>query len=270
MKSAIFFQIDAFTKIPFKGNPAAVCFMPTNLDDKFYLSIAQEMNLSETAFVEEISKGIFNLRWFTPLREVPLCGHATLATGYAIFKHLELGNERVEFQTLSGSLYAERVQDGIRLNFPENKPFKIDPPEEVLEALGVTDWVDVLYSDTNQKLVVHLQNENDLSNISPDFGSLLKVKNILGWRGVIVTADGIGEYDFISRYFAPWMGINEDPVTGSSHTVLAPYWGEKLGKSSMMAYQASARGGVLFVELINDRVFLTGNCVTVVRGNLFY
>ena len=269
-KQVPFYQVDAFTDVPFRGNPAAICFMPTGLSDELYLSIAREMNLSETAFVEEISDGCFNLRWFTPTREVPLCGHATLATGHTIFEHREYDGDRVEFLTMAGSLYAERVPEGVRLDFPENKPFPVEPAREALEALGVSNWEDISYSDTNQKLLVLLSSEEEVREVRPDFKALLGADNPLGWRGVVVTASGSGRYDFVSRYFAPLMGIDEDPVTGSAHTVLAPYWGEVLGKTKMWAYQASVRGGVLFVELIDGRVFLTGGCVTVLEGNLFY
>jgi predicted PhzF superfamily epimerase YddE/YHI9 len=269
-KQVPFYQVDAFTDVPFGGNPAAICFMPTGLNDELYLSIAREMNLSETAFVEEVGDGRYNLRWFTPAREVPLCGHATLATGHVIFEHEGFEDDRVEFLTLAGSLYSERVPEGIRLDFPENKPFPVEPPLEALEALVVTEWGAVSYSDSNQKLVVLLGDEEEVKGVSPDFKALLKADNPLGWRGVVVTAPGSGRYDFVSRYFAPLMGIDEDPVTGSAHTVLAPYWGKVLGKTRMWAYQASERGGALFVELAEGRVLITGGCVTVVEGKLFY
>jgi len=228
------------------------------------------MNLSETAFIEEITTGRYNLRWFTPVREVPLCGHATLATGHVIFEHSGYEGERVEFVTLAGALYAERVPEGVCLDFPENKPFPVEPPSEALGALGLKDWGDVYYSDTNQKLVVLLGDEDEVRGVSPDFKALLEADNPYGWRGVAVTAPGSGRYDFVSRYFAPLMGVNEDPVTGSAHTVLAPYWGEILGKTKMWAYQASERGGALYVELVDDRVLLTGGCVTVIEGELSF
>jgi len=265
-----FYQVDAFTDEPFRGNPAAICFMPTDLSDKLYLSIAREMNLSETAFVEEAGAGKYKLRWFTPAREAPLCGHATLATGHAIFEHRGYEGERLEFLTMAGSLYAERVPEGVRLDFPVNKPFPVEPPMEALEAVGVAEWGDIAYSDTNQKLVVLLKDEAEVRAVSPDFKALLEADNPLGWRGVVVTAPGSGKYDFVSRYFAPLMGVDEDPVTGSAHTVLAPYWGERLGKMRMWAYQASERGGALYVELSGDRVLITGGCATVVEGELSY
>lgn len=267
---AEFFQVDAFSERPFGGNPAAICFMSTDLEEQLYLSIAREMNLSETAFVEEVEPGCYKLRWFTPVREVPLCGHATLATGHVIYNHKGYEGERIEFQTQAGALYARRAREGIQLNFPANKPFKVEPPMDVIEGLGVNEWVDVQYSDTNQKLVVHLDTEEEVKETEPDFKAVLEAENTLGWRGVVVTARGSGRFDFISRYFAPLMGVNEDPVTGSAHTVLTPYWGELLGKRRMWAYQASERGGVLFVELKGDRVLITGDSVTVIEGTITY
>ena len=271
MNQAPFYQIDAFTDAPFKGNPAAVCLMPCDLEDDLYQNIAKEMNLSETAFVEETSlKGIYNLRWFTPAREVPLCGHATLASAYVLFEHAGFDGERITFHTLSGALYAENTPDGVRLDFPRNDPFEVDPPEEVLEALGVSEPKEVQYSDTNQKLLVLLGDPAEVRSCSPDFEALLAADNPLGWRGVIVTAKGPSPYDFVSRFFAPLMGINEDPVTGSAHTVLAPYWADRLGKNVMEAYQSSERGGELHVELTGERVLITGKATTVVVGTLYY
>ena len=271
MSRAPFYQVDAFTGVPFKGNPAAVCLMPCDLEDDLYQSIAREMNLSETAFVEETSlKGIYNLRWFTPAREVPLCGHATLASAYVLFEHAGFDGERITFHTMSGALYAENTSEGIRMDFPRNDPFPVEPPEEVLEALGVPNPEEIQYSDTNQKLLVLLGSPEEVKGCSPDFDALLAAENPLGWRGVIVTAKGSSPYDFVSRYFAPLMGVNEDPVTGSAHTVLAPYWSERLGKSKMKAYQSSERGGELDVVLTEERVHITGRATTVVVGTLFY
>jgi len=265
------YQIDAFTGVPFKGNPAAVCLMSCDLEDELYQSIAKEMNLSETAFVEETSlRGIYNLRWFTPAREVPLCGHATLASAYVLFEHAGFDGERITFHTLSGALYAENTPEGIRLDFPRNDPFPVEPPLEALEALGISNPEEVQYSDTNQKLLVLLGSPEEVQSCSPDFDALLAAENPLGWRGVIITAEGPSPYDFVSRYFAPLMGINEDPVTGSAHTVLTPYWAERLGKSEMHAYQSSERGGELNVELTEERVHITGKATTVVVGTLYY
>jgi PhzF family phenazine biosynthesis protein len=266
-----FFQVDAFTRQPFRGNPAAVCLMPCGLEDDLYQSIAKEMNLSETAFAEELDEpGRYQLRWFTPKREVPLCGHATLATAHVLFNHIGVGAPRVSFETLSGTLFAERSAHGIRMDFPRNDPAKVEVIEPVLEALGIEDCADFQYSDTNQKLLVRLENRDMVVGLRPDFSALMGVTNTLGWRGVIVTSEASGPHDFVSRYFAPWVGINEDPVTGSAHTVLGPYWSRILGKDEMRAYQASERGGELLLELTGQRVYITGEAVTVVRGHLEY
>jgi PhzF family phenazine biosynthesis protein len=267
-----FFQVDAFTKEPFKGNPAAVCLMSCELKDVLYQMIAKEMNLlSETAFFEPLKEpGNYKLRWFSPKREVLLCGHATLATAYVLFNELGVKAETISFQTLSGVLLAKKVSGGICLDFPRNDPLEIEPPRTLLKALGLSRCKEILYSETNQKLLVRLDNQEQVLEIQPDFNALLSMENKLGWRGVIVTSTGSEPYDFISRYFAPWMGVNEDPVTGSAHTVLAPYWMRQLGKRKMRAYQASERGGELLVEIVGDRVYITGGAVTVVRGELYY
>lgn len=266
-----FFQVDAFTKEPFKGNPAAVCLMPCELKDMLYQMIAKEMNLSETAFFEPLKEsGNYKLRWFTPKREVPLCGHATLATAHILFNELGVKARTISFQTLSGVLLAEKVSEGICLDFPRNDPLEIEPPRTLLKALGLSRCKEILYSETNQKLLVCLDNQEQVLELQPDFNALLSMENKLGWRGVIITSAGSGPYDFISRYFAPWMGVNEDPVTGSAHTVLAPYWMRQLGKRRMRAYQASERGGELLLEVVGDRIHITGEAVTVVRGELEY
>ena len=270
MPEAPVFKVDAFTEDPFSGNPAAVCVMPTGLDDALYVRIAEELNISETAFLEERPDGSYDLRWFSPVREVPLCGHGTLATAHALFNDLGYKGDRVTFNTKSGKLYAARSEKGITLDFPRNDPFKVAAPEGVLEALGVENAEEVEYSDTNQKLVVCVPTWDDVASLKPNYAALLAAKNTLGWRGFIVTAPGRGSYDFVSRYFAPFMGVNEDPVTGSAHTVLAPYWAKRLGKKRMHAYQASARGGVLDVELTDERILLTGKAVTVLKGTLVY
>ncbi len=262
-----FFQVDAFSSEPFRGNPAAVCMMQCDLDEYLYQSIAQEMNLSETAFVEQLDRpGEYRLRWFTPLREVPLCGHATLATAHVLFEHLGFEGEKVSFQTMSGALEAERDREGIKMDFPRNDPYEVEAPDAILEGLGLSTWEEVQYSDTNQKLLVRVESDKKVRGLHPDFNSLLAAENSMGWRGVIVTAEGMGQYDFVSRYFAPWMGVNEDPVTGSAHTVLAPYWSKQLGNQRMRAYQASKRGGELLLELTEGRVLITGRATTVIEG----
>jgi PhzF family phenazine biosynthesis protein len=268
MPETPFYQLDAFTAEPFKGNPAAVCLMPCSLGDDLYLSIAGEMNLSETAFLEEQATG-YRLRWFTPKREVPLCGHATLAAAHLLFTRLGVEDDIVTFHTMVGELYARRAGDGETMDFPRNDPHPVEPIEGILDGLGVYDIEDFQYSDSNQKIVVLLRGEKEVREVSPDFQALLRVENTLGWRGVNVTAPG-ASHDFVSRYFAPWMGVNEDPVTGSAHTVLGPYWAARLGKNRLSAYQASERGGEVHVEVAPERVNLTGRCVLVAEGILHY
>jgi PhzF family phenazine biosynthesis protein len=268
MPQTPFYQLDAFTSTPFKGNPAAVCLMPCNLGDDLYLSIAGEMNLSETAFLEEQDDG-YKLRWFTPKREVPLCGHGTLAAAHLLFTRLGYEDDTVTFHTMAGELYARRAGDGVTLDFPRNDPHPVEPIQGILDGLGVSDYEDFQYSDSNQKIVVLLHGEKEVRGVSPDFQALLRVDNTLGWRGVNVTAPG-GRHDFVSRYFAPWMGVDEDPVTGSAHTVLGPYWAARLGKNRLTAYQASERGGEVRVEVGPERVNLTGRCVLVAEGILRY
>ena len=177
------------------------------------------------------------------------------------------GSEIV-FQSKSGPLYAEKTTEGIRMDFPQNKPYSVDPPLEALSSLGINKWVNVVYSNTNQKLVVHLENERLVLAVKPDFDKLLAADNPFGWRGVVVTSRGSGKYDYVARYFAPLMGVNEDPVTGSAQTVLAPYWGDILAKRKLWGYQASERGGSFYVELIDNRVKLTGQAVTILGGKL--
>ena len=268
MTEAPIYHIYAFTSKLFMGNPTVICMMPTNLNDDLYLSITKEMNLSVTAFLEK-SNSSFKIRWFTPSKETPLCGYATLAAAHIIFEHLGYKENQIEFTSLSGSLYAEKTDSGIRMDFPINRSNPIDPPKDVLRALGITEWVAVQYNESNKRLLIHLESEEDVHLLKPDYSALLRIPNTLGWRGVVITARG-RDHDFVSRHFAPHMGINEDPVTGSTHTVLAPYWAGILGKTKMFAYQDSNRGGEMLVEVVGERVLLTGRCVTVLKGTLSF
>jgi PhzF family phenazine biosynthesis protein len=263
-----FYQLDAFTETSFRGNPAAICMMPTDLKESLYLAISSEMNLSETAFMTQTESGTYHLRWFTPLREVPLCGHATLAAAHLLFEHLKVPEKRVSFETKAGTLYAEKTPDGVLMDFPSNPPERVESPSQVMEALGVDNWVDVQYSPGNEKLMVHLDSYEILKQVKPDFNALRDADNPLGWRATMITSSGFNGYDFVSRHFAPLMGVNEDPVTGSNHTVLTPYWSELLGKKRMHAYQASSRGGSLIVEDHGDRVHLIGRSVLVLEGRM--
>ncbi|MCK5560697.1 MAG: PhzF family phenazine biosynthesis protein, partial [Thermoplasmata archaeon] len=210
----------------------------------------------------------FSLRWFTPKVEVPLCGHATLATAAVLFNEVGVTVDELEFETLSGKLTAKKDPRGILLDFPANPPEQIEPPIELLQAMGIEEHENVAYAKTAKKLLVHLKEEAVVKNLAPDFGLMAQVPTPDDISGVIVTSTGTEPYDFISRFFAPKVGINEDPVTGAAHTVLAPYWSKILGKAELRAYQASERGGELIVRLDENRVHLIGQAVVVLNGQL--
>ena len=254
-------QIDAFTEKPFRGNPAAVCLLDGARDDAWMQSLAVEMNLSETAYLARRDDG-WSLRWFTPAIEVALCGHATLASAHALWEESLLApGETARFHTLSGLLTATRDGEWIELDFPTKPEEPVQAPAGLLDALGVKP----VYVGRNQfDYIVEVATPDEVRRIRPDHGVLRQ----LPLRGVIVTSRGDGEYDFISRFFAPGSGVDEDPVTGSSHCCLAPYWATRLGKNEFVAYQASARGGVIRVRLAGDRVKLGGRAVTVFRADL--
>jgi PhzF family phenazine biosynthesis protein len=256
------YQVDAFTSQPFAGNPAGVCILPKPAYETWMQAVAREMNLSETAFLVSQADG-FGLRWFTPAAEVRLCGHATLASAHILWQTSILQpGEQARFHTLSGLLTAGQRGDWIEMDFPlrQNKP--IEPPAGLAEALGVTP----LYVGRDvDDYLVEVESEAVVRDIKPDFSHLCK----LPVRGVIVTACSADpQFDFVSRFFAPAVGINEDPVTGSAHCCLTPFWAERLGKMEMVAYQASARGGIVRVRLAGERVLLSGQAVTVMRGEL--
>ena len=256
------FQVDAFTDKPFSGNPAGVCVLPGPQDDRWMQNVAREMNLSETAFLLRQTDG-YNLRWFTPAVEVELCGHATLASAHRLWEagYLEAG-EQARFHTLSGLLTAERRGDWIEMNFPAKPEEPASAPPGLIEALGVpAKYIGKSHFD----YLVEVDSEEIVRNTKPDFTLLAKIPV----RGVIVTSlASSGDYDFVSRFFAPQVGINEDPVTGSAHCCLSPFWSKRLGKSELVGYQASARGGVVHVRLDGDRVYLGGQAITVLRGEL--
>jgi PhzF family phenazine biosynthesis protein len=260
-------QIDAFTAEAFKGNPAAVCLLDRSRPDEWMQRVAAEMNLSETAFVvpRSIIDDGFDLRWFTPAVEVPLCGHATLASAHALWEMGKLtAGEEARFHTLSGLLTARRAGARIELDFPALPVNEATLPDEILQALGVKPRY--VGRDNNERnFLIELETEEAVRSLKPDFESLRRTAT----AGVIVTARASAEpYDFVSRFFASYAGIDEDPVTGSAHCSLAPYWAERLGKSEMTGYQASARGGVVGVRLKGNRVLLSGEAVTVLRGSL--
>jgi PhzF family phenazine biosynthesis protein len=256
------FQVDAFTDAPFRGNPAAVCILPEPRDEIWMQNVAREMNLSETAFLCKQKDG-FNLRWFTPSVEVDLCGHATLASAHVLWETDTLApQEEARFHTLSGLLTARRGEHGIELNFPATPDEPAEAPPGLAEALGVTPKY---VGKTRFDYLVQVDSEATVRSMSPDFG-LLKTLPV---RGVIVTSiASSAEYDFVSRFFAPAAGIDEDPVTGSSHCCLGPFWSKHLGETEFTAYQVSERGGVLGVRVVEDRVYLSGQALTVLRGEL--
>lgn len=258
-----FTQADAFTDRPFAGNPAAVCVLATPRPDAWMQEVAREMNLSETAFL--LREGdAFRLRWFTPLVEEDLCGHATLASAHVLWEEGHLpASETARFHTRSGLLTAQRGEDGwIRMDFPAERAEALAPPPELLDALGTpARWT----GRNRMDWLVELESEEAVRALTPDIGGLARVRT----RGVIATARATGdEYDFVSRFFAPGEGIPEDPVTGSAHCALAPFWEERLGRSELTGFQASARGGTVRVRTEGDRVRLEGRAVTVLRGEL--
>lgn len=255
--------VDAFTSVPFAGNPAAVCLLNEPKDDRWMALVAREMNLSETAFLLKVETG-YSLRWFTPVVEVDLCGHATLASAHALW---EGGHAPVDsplpFSTRSGTLTASRRGDSIELDFPATPPAPASAPAGLFEALGISERQ--VYKSRFDYLV-ECDDEHQVRQLTPNYTSLRS----LGARGIMITARGSGDFDIVSRFFAPGAGIDEDPVTGSAHCTLGPFWAEKLGKTTLRCFQASARGGTLTVEMAGSRVKLLGQAVTVLRGNLHY
>jgi PhzF family phenazine biosynthesis protein len=255
--------VDAFTAKPFGGNPAAVCILAQEASEPWMRDVAREMNLSETAFLFPVADG-YRLRWFTPAAEVALCGHATLATAHVLWQEGHLSqDQQARFHTLSGVLTADRDADWIRLDFPAKPAERADAPAGMLEALAVPNPVFV--GKNVFDYIVEVESEEEVRSVQPDFGLLAKTDA----RGVIVTARSRNpDFDFVSRFFAPRVGVPEDPVTGSAHCCLTPYWAARLGKTEMTAFQASARGGVVKVALRGDRVWLSGQAVTVLKAEL--
>ena len=268
-----FYTVDAFTDTPFGGNPAAVCLEIDDLSDSAMARIAAEMNLSETAFVYRPDQGERRLRWFTPVAEVPLCGHATLASAHVLLRELDL-SEPVRFRSASGPLVVGDEDGCLRMDFPANPPSEAPTPRGLSEALGVqptgTAGAGALRFTTSGKVaLVVLDTEAEVLAVRPDFSALGRVSLPGGVMGVAVTAAGAGPgVDFVSRFFAPWLGVDEDPVTGVAHTTLTPYWSAVLGKAEMSARQRSARGGKLTVRARGDRVELVGQAVTVAAGTM--
>lgn len=259
------YQVDAFTDRPFAGNPAGVCPLPAFPDASWMQAVAREMNVAETAFVvrREEPGAEYDLRWFTPAVEVALCGHATLAAAHLLWEIGAAGAEEpIRFHTLSGPLGAARAGEWVELDFPAEPPAPLAGPPDLTEILGaVPVWVGANRFD----LVAELADEATVRGLAPD----LRRIQALPYRGVQVTARAATPgFDFVSRFFAPAAGVDEDPVTGSAHCCLGPYWSGRLGKNPLLAYQASARGGVVRVETAGERVKLGGQAVTVLRGEL--
>lgn len=245
------FTVDAFTEKIFGGNPAAVCVVENFPPEELMLNIARENNLSETAFAVK-EKNFYRLRWFTPAAEIDFCGHATLATAFVIFNFFETTADRIEFETLSGRFFVERKGKFFEMNFPAYKPKKIPVTDEMQEALGAK----VLEAYLARDLLMILDSAEAVENLSPDFD---KLKNLDGLTQAVSAVDK--NFDCVSRVFAPKIKIAEDPVTGSTHCLIAPYWSEHFGKKKIIARQASARGGILHCEVLNERVKISGSAV---------
>jgi PhzF family phenazine biosynthesis protein len=259
MRTSIF-QVDAFTTQRFAGNPAAVMPLETFLPDVTLQAIAAENNLAETAFLLR-EKGDYRLRWFTPVTEVPLCGHATLASAAVVMERLEPGRTTVVFHSASGPLTVYRAGAGYVMDFPARPSEQITPPPGLAQALGVVP-IEVFGNAFNYLAV--LESAQVLREMIPDMAAVAGLDR----SGVIVTAFGDEQFDFISRYFAPSKGIPEDPVTGAAHCVLTPYWANRLGKTAFRAFQASPRGGEMICRLRGDRVELEGSCVFYLEGEV--
>lgn len=255
-----FYQVDAFTGKVFGGNPAAVCILERWLDTDVLQSVAAENNLSETAFLVPRSKGQYHLRWFTPAIEVDLCGHATLASAFVILSFIDRTLSSVAFETRSGLLSVARSGELLSMDFPSRKPEPMEKSSVISEALKA-EPLEFLRS---REVLAVFQDESTIRNMSPDFGKLEQIKDTFA---VIVTARG-ERCDFVSRFFAPRAGIDEDPVTGSAHCTLIPYWAERLGKNKLYAFQLSKRGGELFCENEGDRVKISGRAVLFAQGEV--
>jgi PhzF family phenazine biosynthesis protein len=256
-------QVDAFTDEPFAGNPAAVCILPKAAEPGWMLNVAREMNLAETAFLVP-RNGEYDLRWFTPTIEMDLCGHATLASAHVLWEEGHLSTtKQARFHTKSGLLTADRHAEWIELDFPSTPPQQASPPAGLAQALGAAPQ---FVGRSKFDYFVELADEATIRGLDPDLNAIGRIDA----RGVVVTsrAEPHRGYDFVSRFFAPQSGVPEDPVTGSAHCALAPYWTAKLGKDELIGFQASTRGGVVRVRVAGDRVRLGGQAVTVLRAEL--
>ncbi len=258
------YQVDAFTDTAFSGNPAAVCILNGPSDPRWMQEIAAEINLSETAFIFKRDEGDgYGLRWFTPSVEVDLCGHATLASGHVLFEEgIVKEDELVRFYTKSGLLTVAKRRGWLEMDFPADHPREADTPPELAGAIGMEPKY---VAKTKFDYLVEVPSEEVVENMMPDFSLMREIST----RGIIVTAVSTKtDFDFVSRFFAPGAGVNEDPVTGSAHCALATYWSEKLNKTELVAYQASKRGGVVRISLKEDRALLSGQAVMVIKGTV--
>ena len=264
--------VDAFAKEAFGGNPAGVCIIRDAIEDSKMQLIAKEINLSETAFLtigeNSLDNNEFNLRWFTPKVEVSMCGHATLATAQVLFEEFGVRGNEIKFKTQSGVLIAKKYENGIVLDFPIDEYEIVEIPSDLLKVMGIEECIEAAYGKNTKKLILQLQREEEILNLKPNFEAMKNLNFNIDVKGVGVTTLG-DKHDFVTRYFNPWAGINEDPVTGTVHTALAKYWGDKLGKKEFVAYQASDRGGEIRIRIIeNNRIEMIGRGIVVLRGEI--
>ena len=255
------YQVDAFADQPFTGNPAAVCVLGEWLADELMLSIAAENNLSETAFIIQAGDG-YEIRWFTPVDEVDLCGHATLAAAHVVFQHLDWSEAELTFRSKSGELVINKLDSGYAMNFPLAELTEDMPPPELIDALGLEASKGYPYFKSYDLLII-LEHLEDLHNLQPDFNKLSQIRT----RGIIVSSPGV-DCDYVARCFYPALGVNEDPVTGSAHCIAAAYWSKILNRSSLSARQLSQRGGSLGCEIKGERIILTGQAADYLVGTI--
>ncbi|GFP74820.1 PhzF family phenazine biosynthesis protein [Clostridium fungisolvens] len=272
MKSISVYTVDSFANEIFKGNPAGVCILNEELEDSTMQLIAKELKFSETAFIMAFKDNIYSIRWFTPQHEVDICGHATLAASHVLFNEIKIPFDSILYSSNKGIIKAckednEEISLDFQIDEPEsNIPFNY---EEVIKSLGINKYVNVFCGKLTGKLVFELENEEEIRVVKPDFHSMKDIR-IEGLKGVGITASSDNEYDFVTRYFNPWAGVNEDYVTGSVHTLLAQYWSSKKDKNFLKAKQLSSREGELNLNILtNGRVKLSGRAVLVLKGEMF-
>ena len=258
--------VDSFTETAFKGNPAGVCVLKSSISDELMLNIAQELGLSETAFILPIeNSSTLSIRYFSPVMEIPLCGHATLASAKVIFEKTKTNH--IDFcNTQNINISVKSIDQRILMKFPVYKTTPSEAPKSLLDALGINRTKEVVFNEETNILMLEIESTSLLASLSPNYESLKKSHNSI--NGVLVTAKSKDEFDFHSRYFWPWSGTNEDPVTGGTHTFLAKYWSEKLGKTKMKSFQSSPRSGSMEVEIVKDTLYIKGSAVVVFKGEL--